>query len=171
MTGESRLPSVPIGDLQTEAFRMKSGPAGGRLPRQRREAWRGHACVVGSLHVQPGRGLPALGGPAPAPPPASASFRTRGAGEEEGGWASRLGPASALSYWTWVRAPPPTAFPLERACKRRTPLGRADLGTKFKDFKSTSWRLLEARALRSWPPRLTSRWQFPHLRRTPLVLA
>lgn len=68
MTGESRLPFLPSGDLQTEAeaaFRMKLGPAGGPFSRRRREAWRERACVVGSLHVRPGSGLPALRGPAP----------------------------------------------------------------------------------------------------------
>ncbi|MBW04598.1 F-box only protein 5, partial [Eschrichtius robustus] len=44
---------------------MKLGPAGGPFPRRRREAWRERACVVGSLHVRPGSGLPALRGPAP----------------------------------------------------------------------------------------------------------
>lgn len=57
------------------------------------------------------------------------------------------GPASTAFHWAWVRASPPTAFPLERACEQLAPLGPADLGTKFKDFKSTSWRLLEDRAL------------------------
>lgn len=125
---------------------MKLGLAGNLFPR-RKEAWRVHACVVGYLHVRPGRGLRALGGLSPRPAPAAASFRTRGAGKKEGGWASQLGPASAASNWAWVRTPPPTAFLLERACEQRTPLGRVDLGTKFKDFKSTSWRLLGDTAL------------------------
>lgn len=64
--GENRLPFVPVCDLQTEAdaaFRMKLGLAGGRFREQRMEAWREHACVVGSLHVPPGRGLPASEAP------------------------------------------------------------------------------------------------------------
>lgn len=68
---ETRLLFVPTGDLQTEAgaaLRMKLGLAGDPFP-GRKEAWRVHACVVGHLHVRPGRGLPALGGPPQARPP------------------------------------------------------------------------------------------------------
>ena len=99
--------------------------------------------MVGALHVRPSRGLPALRGPArPRPRPPHLSGREV-LEREEGGWAWRLGPASAASHWARVRGRPPAALPLDRACELRAPLGRADLGTKFKDFKSTSWRLLE----------------------------
>lgn len=145
MTGESPLRSVPIGDLPGgagAAFRMKRGLAGGRFPPPG-AAGRAGACVVGSLHVCRGRGLPALRGPALGPAPASASFRTRGAGREEGRPASGWPRLRSLPLGAGEGAPP-AASPLERACERRAPLGRADLGTKFKDFKSTtSWRLLE----------------------------
>ena len=80
--------------------------------------------------------------PRPRPRPPRLSGRAERA-REEGGWAWRLGPTSAASHWARVRGRPPAALPLDRACERRAPLGRADLGTKFKDFKSTSWRLLE----------------------------
>lgn len=54
-----------------------------------------------------------------------------------------------------ARASSDAACLLARACKRRAPLVCSDLGTKFKDFKSTSWRLLRAKARRScWPPHL-----------------
>lgn len=68
MIEESRLPFVPIEDLQMEAgaeFGLRLGLAGGWSGRRRRESWRAHACVVGPPRVWPGRGLPALGGPAP----------------------------------------------------------------------------------------------------------
>lgn len=55
----------------------------------------------------------------------------------EGAWASPGGPAPAPSHWAWARAPLLPAFLLVRACKPGAPLGRANLGTKFKDFKST----------------------------------
>lgn len=42
-----------------------------------------------------------------------------------------------------------TACLLARTYGRRAPLVCSDLGTKFKDFKSTSWRLLRATARRS----------------------
>ena len=94
MIGESRLPFVPIGDLQREArtaFKMKSGLPGGRSPRSK-ALWRLDACVVGSLHVWPGLCIPALRGPASSPARSAASFRMRGAGEGRGGTASRLAP-------------------------------------------------------------------------------
>lgn len=51
------------------------------------------------------------------------------------------------------RASSQAACLLARACKRRAPLVCSALGTKFKDFKSTSWRLLRATARRrGWPP-------------------
>lgn len=143
--GESQLPFVPIGDLQTEAgaaFGMKSGLAGGRFP-QRMAAWRAGACVVGPLHVRPGRSLGRA--PRPRPRPQHPSGRAAGVGGRRLGLAA--GPASAASNWAWVRASPPTAFPLERVCERRAPIGPCGLSTKFKDFKSTSWRLLGERAL------------------------
>jgi hypothetical protein len=68
-------------DLQSEAgtvFRMESGLVEGQFLRRRRGARRIHACVVGSLHVRLGRGLPALVGPAlggPAPDPQHLSGR------------------------------------------------------------------------------------------------
>lgn len=89
MTGESQLPFVPFGDLQTEAgavFRMKSGLAGGRFP-QRMEAWRVGACVVGSLHVRPGRSLRRVPGPRllPRPRPQHPSGRAEPGGRKEAG--------------------------------------------------------------------------------------
>lgn len=149
MIGQSRLPVVPIGDLQTEAgvaFRMKSGLAGVRLL-QPKEAWRVGACVVDPLHMLPGRRHPALRGPAFGPAPGFSILPDPGSRPEGRRLGLAAGPASAASNWAWVRAAPPTAFPLERASERRVPLGRADLGTKFKDFKSTSWRLLEETTL------------------------
>lgn len=94
MIGQSRLPVVPIGDLQTEAgvaFRMKSGLAGVRLL-QPKESWRVGACVVGPLHMLPGRRHPALRGPAFGPAPGFSILPTPGAGQKEGGWALRLAP-------------------------------------------------------------------------------
>lgn len=163
-------PVSPSGDLQTEAgvaFRMQSGLAG-RWRLRPKEAARVGACVVGSLPVPPDRGHAALRGPAFGPAPrVPASFRMPGAGWQAGGGAWRAGPASAASNWAWMRPAPPAAFPLGRASQSRVPLGRADLGTKFKDFKSTSWRLLEARTLRSGCL-LPSPWESAgHLKKTP----
>lgn len=125
---------------------MKSELAGvGFL--QPKDARRVGACVVGSLHMRPGGSHPALRGPAFGPAPGYSILPDAGSRLEGRRLGLAAGPASAASNWAWVRSPPPTAFPLERASERRVPLGRADLGTKFKDFKSTSWRLSEERTL------------------------
>lgn len=89
------------------------------------------ACVVGHLHVWLGHRIPAVRGPAP-----NLSILPDARSRPGGGWAGlAAGPACTAFHWTWVRISPPTAFLLGRACERRAPLGRADLGTKFKDLK------------------------------------
>lgn len=91
-------------------------------------------------------------------------------GADPGGWEGprlhgRLRPRGLL---LGDRGRPPHAVCLlARECERRAPLVCSDLGTKFKDFKSTSWR-----AFKSWSsaqlPVVSFLWSPPlHLRRGP----
>lgn len=138
---------VPIRGLQEAeaAFRMKLGLAGSPFPRRLRRAGPVYACVVGPLHVRLGRLLWALRSPA-------SGFSIFPDSKMVGGWALPLRPRLAASNWLWASECPPNVFLLVPAYGGRALLGRADLGTKFKDFKSTSWRLLRAKALWSGRP-------------------
>lgn len=78
------------------------------------------------------------------PPPLRGGSESGGGRDPGSGW---LRPRGSLLGERG--RPPHTAFVLARACGRRAPLVCSDLGTKFKDFKSTSWRLLRATARRS----------------------
>jgi hypothetical protein len=84
----------------------------------------------------------------PAP---SATLGRRGSGRVGGAQAPGLAPPPRPPIGR-ARASSHAACLLARLCKRRAPLVCSDLGTKFKDFKSTSWRLLRAAARRLvWP--------------------
>lgn len=127
---DMRTPGRPVRGITGEA-----GQHGGCTQAPRRLA--GHAYMGGSCqltqHLWGGEGGPRHVGGALAPgltPPLRPP----------------IGQARASSH---------AACLLARACKRRAPLVCSGLGTKFKDFKSTSWRLLRAKARRScWPPHL-----------------
>lgn len=127
---------MPVSDLRAEvaAVRRTRGLAGSRFAGQRGEG------STAGLRRRPafvGHAPSRLGTP-------SASSGRRGVGRWAGPWLRPRG------FLLGERGRPShTAFVLARACGRRAPLVCSDLGTKFKDFKSTSWRLLRATARRS----------------------
>lgn len=107
-----------------------------------RAAWRVYADAQPPSQATPTQAF------SPAP---SASLGRRGSGCVGGALAPGLAPPPRPPIGQ-ARASSHAACLLARACRRRAPLVCSDLGTKFKDFKSTSWRLLRATARRSgWP--------------------
>lgn len=133
---ESRLPSVPIEDLQTEAgaaFRMKLGLAGNLFPR-RKEAWRVHACVVGYLHVRPGRGLPALGGLAPRPAPCLSIFPDARSGEEGGRLGLTARPRLGSLQLGVGEDPPSHRLPIGARVRATHPIGQYGFGHQIQRF-------------------------------------
>lgn len=153
---------VPISDLQADvgAVRRTRGPAGGRFAGERRGwGWAARRVCAGAPPPQ-------------ATPPAAftPALLPLWGGADRGGWAGpwfRGWPRPRGLLLVERGRPPHAVCLLARACGRRAPLVCSDLGTKFKDFKSTSWRLLRATARRRGRSPLPLRSPPPHLRRSP----
>lgn len=93
-------------------------------------------------------------------PAASATLGSRGSGCVGGALAPGLAPPPRPPIGR-TKASSHAACLLARASKRRAPLVCSDLGTKFKDFKSTSWRLLRPAARRIGSPATSFLWSLP----------
>lgn len=133
---ESRLPFVPTGDLRTEAgaaFRMKLGLAENLFPR-RKEAWRVHACVVGYLHVRPGRGLRALGGLSPRPAPCRSIFPDARSREEGGRLGFTAGPRLGSLQLGVGEDTPSHRLPIGARVRATHPIGPCGFGHQIQRF-------------------------------------